>query len=91
MNTENQEEKDRLLICGVGSSVDVEHEKWLKKFNKSKEGRLFNLMHDVKNDKNIDTNTHLASIAWIMAENTRFENDVKIMLQKLSPTFFNTE
>lgn len=96
MSTEkniNEAANPACFLGAVSNSADTDHSKWLERFNKTKEGKIFNLRHDIESfiseHKHFEINTHLAATAWIMAKNTRYENDVRIILEKICPEFFN--
>jgi hypothetical protein len=71
---------------------DKEHQNWLKKFNKRKEGKIFNLLHDIEslelNLKSYDKLSYLSSALCILAKNTKYEEDVKKIIQNIYPDFF---
>ncbi len=89
----NNKPEGNEVLPYVSNSTNTEHDKWLERFNKTKEGKIFNIRHDIElflsDYKHFDVNTHLAAIAWIMAKNTRYEEDVRIILEKICPDFFN--
>lgn len=77
-------------------SDSAEHNKWLETFSKKKEGRLFNLRYEFEiiqstgqfKNSNVDIKSYSANAMWIMAQGTRFEEDVKYLIEQLSPEFF---
>ena len=71
-------------------------EVWKAKYDKTKAGRIFNLKQDLDSLWNhelmsVDKPSHLAALAWIMAENTKYEGDVKEVIEMLVPDFFEVD
>ncbi len=74
----------------------INHDKWLKKFNKTKEGKLMNLKYDYKlldsppyNNGKPNKNNFCANALWIAVKNTKMEEDAKFFIQLLDPNFFD--
>ena len=91
-NTENEP----LSLAAVSGSTD--HDIWLQKFEKSKEGKLFNLRHEFDSlntrfnaQGRPDINSYSANAMWIVARGTRFEEDMKYFIEILSPDFFKDD
>lgn len=77
-------------------SRDEDHDKWLIKFNKSREGKMFNLVSDFEIDNakyglggRPDYITHLCAALWIAVKGTRMEEDATKLMKEICPQFFN--
>ena len=69
------------------------HDEWLKKFSKTKEGKMFDLRHefDSLNSRFVQKADHLSYLAnalWISAKGTKHESDAKHMIEEICPQFF---
>ena len=72
------------------------HSEWLVKYNKTKKGRIFNLLHDIKSDishHNLRSSEskmqHLSAALFIITNNTQYEDDINEIIQILCPSFFS--
>ncbi|MFO0090040.1 MAG: hypothetical protein ACK518_04490 [bacterium] len=91
---EQLNQNEPLREANVSSSAD--HDKWLEKFNRSKEGKLFNLKHELESLNNpyslttgrADINSYCASAIWIVVKGTRYEEDMRYFIKTLCPDFF---
>lgn len=75
----------------------ITHEKWLKKFSKTKEGRLFDLVHElltIKNNpdqklSNDGAATYLAAALSIATKGTKMEPDAIKIIELLVPQYYS--
>jgi hypothetical protein len=73
----------------------VSHENWLLKFNKTKEGKMFNLNHEFQSlnsplsTGSVDYLSYLSNALWISVKGTKMQNDAKEMIQVICPSFFS--
>ena len=77
------------------SAIGEPHDKWLTKFNKRKEGQLFNLKFRYKEldmppyDKGRPNKYNFcANALWIAIKGTKMEEDGKFFVELLDPNFF---
>jgi hypothetical protein len=94
MKTEvNNTENEALSIAGVTSSVS--HDDWLSKFNKTKEGKMFNLNYEFKSLINpltrgsVNHLSYLSNALWIAVKGTKMQDDAEEMIKNIYPDFFN--
>ena len=86
-------EKEQCVQTDVGGSVS--HEVWLKKFEKTKEGKMFNLLHEYKSLNNplstgsINHLSYLSNALWIAVKGSKMESDAKEMINMICPDFFS--
>ena len=71
---------------------DKAHEKWLKKYSKTKQGKLFELLHDIRecrsNLKSYNKITHLAYALSLVTEGTKLEEDAKSIIELVCPEYY---
>lgn len=76
-------------------SGSVSHDAWLKKFEKTKEGRMFNLLHEYKSLNNplsvgsVNHLSYMSNALWIAVKGTKMESDAKEMINIIYPNFFS--
>jgi hypothetical protein len=91
------EEKGIAFNRHVSSSATSEpHEKWLTKFNKRKDGKLFNLKFKYEslnsppfNHGRPNRDNFCANALWIAIKGTKMEEDGKFFVELLDAEFFN--
>lgn len=74
----------------------MEHSRWLKRFSKSRAGKLFDLKYEVKgiqadpNKKmsNSGAATYLAAALSIATKGTKMEEDAVELIRSLCPEYF---
>ena len=68
------------------------HDKWLKKYEKTKSGKIMNILYDIRecevNLKNYDKETHLCSVLSIATKGTKMEEDVVEIIKLVCPRFY---
>lgn len=78
------------------SNEHESHEEWLKKFNKSKRGKMFNLLYDTKPVIEVEPSkfsdkskkTYLSEALMIATKGTQLEEDAKGLINLLCPEYF---
>lgn len=97
MKKDHQNKNEQLRQTAVSGSTD--HDEWLRKYKKTKSGKIFDLRYEFESlnnpyalsGKKADINSYSASAMWIMAKGTRFEEDIKVFIEALSPDFFSDD
>ncbi len=68
-------------------------DKFLKKFQKSKSGKLFDVLWELREARHegtrLDKLSYVCSALWIISEGTKYESDVKEIIMECCPEFFN--
>lgn len=75
--------------------ISEKHEKWLKKFNKTREGQLFNLRYKWEelnmpyaNKVRPNKANFAANALWIATEGTKMEEHARFFIEMIDPDFF---
>jgi hypothetical protein len=71
---------------------EKDHDVWLKKFNKSKAGHIYNLLWEVKeykaNLRGFNKLNHLSAALFTLTKGTKYEKDVTELIIEIDPEFF---
>lgn len=74
--------------------IGEDHETWLKKYNKRKEGKMFNLRFDHEalakdlSKPQPHKESWVANALWIAVKGTKMEEDGKYFIELLEPDYF---
>jgi hypothetical protein len=73
--------------------IEIDHKKWLKKFNKTKKGKIFNLLYEIKifesSYANYDKISHLCLALLISTKGTNMEEDSIELVKIICPEYFS--
>ena len=68
------------------------HDKWLKKYKKTKSGKIMNILYDVRkcadDNKDFDKMAYLCSVLSIASRNTNMQEDVVEIIKIVYPEFY---
>lgn len=73
----------------------INHDNWLKKFKRTKKGKIFELLHELRSAKSEyklskeGAATYLASTLAILSRGTEKEEDVREIIEIACPEYFD--
>jgi len=75
--------------------MNLDHDKWLEKFNKTKEGKIFNIVHDFEvaesDFKHPNKISFLCAALYISSAGTKHKTDAVKLIRLIHPEFFNED
>ncbi len=76
---------------------EEKHEIWLKKFNQTRKGKIFNLMSDLKSNtaligkKRVEPKSYLAYCISVLSKGTQYEEDCTEIIKMCCPDYYQEE